>query len=500
MKNCIIWTRVSTKYQEKNGASLADQKCKCELFAKQNGYKIKGYFGGAHETAKTPGPMLKEMYSVLKKDKTITHVIISEVDRFSRNVGQGATIIDELLKRKVIIVEASTGIDTSTRNGVMMVKFKLTLAEWDNGNRTDKFISGRKFCLENGVYCEAAKPLGYTKHGKSLGTTFTINEDGKLIKKAFAWKLQGMANYQIIEKLKTYGLTLTKQKLHHILTNPFYAGKIRHKMLEGKLVDGNQPHIVSYDDFLRVQEILSDRTGVYTHKKETPRYPLKRHVLCAKDHTPFTAYTVKKKNLDYYKCNQIGCKTNESAKKLHSKYERVLHSFNIPHELTSILRDIISRMIAVDDEEQRKTEALLKKQKTECQNKMKKCKVRFGMGDIGEDIYEATVETLQERLTKIDLELANCKRNLSNFNSEVDDTLAICCELDTLWKNASLELSQRIQNLLFPDGILWDKEIDDYRTFHENKALSIIAKISSDYKNKKEKNSSEFSSSVFLCA
>ena len=82
MKNCIIWTRVSTKYQEKNGASLADQKCKCELFAKQNGYKIKGYFGGAHETAKTPGPMLKEMYSVLKKDKTITHVIISEVDRF----------------------------------------------------------------------------------------------------------------------------------------------------------------------------------------------------------------------------------------------------------------------------------------------------------------------------------------------------------------------------------------------------------------------------------
>ena len=41
MKNCIIWTRVSTKYQEKNGASLADQKCKCELFAKQNGYKIR---------------------------------------------------------------------------------------------------------------------------------------------------------------------------------------------------------------------------------------------------------------------------------------------------------------------------------------------------------------------------------------------------------------------------------------------------------------------------
>ena len=246
--------------------------------------------------------------------------------------------------------------------------------------------------------------------------------------------------------------------------------------------------------------MLGNRTGVYTHKKETPRFPLKRHILCAKDHTPFTAYTVKKKNLDYYKCNQVGCKTNESAKKLHSKYECLLHSFNIPDELTDILRDIISRMIEVDNEEERKAEILLKKQKTECQNKMKKCKVRYGMGEIDEEIYETTIETLQERLTKIDHELANCKRNLSNLSEEVDDTLAICCKLDTLWKNASLELSQRIQNLLFPDGILWDKEIDDYRTFNENKALSIIARISSDYKNGKEKNPSEFSSSVHLCA
>ena len=57
MKNCVIWTRVSTKRQEDNGGSLDDQRCKCEAFAKQNGYNIKGYFGGTHESAKTPGPL-----------------------------------------------------------------------------------------------------------------------------------------------------------------------------------------------------------------------------------------------------------------------------------------------------------------------------------------------------------------------------------------------------------------------------------------------------------
>lgn len=500
MKNCVIWTRVSTKRQEDNGGSLDDQRCKCEAFAKQNGYKIKGYFGGTHESAKTPGPLLKEMYHAIRKDKTITHIIVSVVDRFSRNVGQASTIIDELLKQNVVIVEAATGIDTSTREGIMMIKFKLTLAEWDNGNRTDKFTSGRKHCLESGVYCGAAKPLGYDKQGKSMGTTFTINEKGKLIAKAFRWKLQGLANHQIISRLSTYGLEMSKQKLHHILTNPFYAGKIRHKMLEGKLVDGNQPCIVSYDDFLLVQDILSGRTGVYKHQKETPRFPLKRHVLCSKDRTPLTAYTVKKKNIDYYKCNLNGCKTNVSAKKLHSKYEELLRNYNIPEALKCILHDVISAMIHSDNEEQRKNEVLLKKQKTECLNKLKNCKVRFGMGDIDEDIYQETNAALQDKLDKIELELAKCRKDLSNFDSEVDEVFAICCKLDCLWKNSSLETSQKLQNLLFPNGILWDKEKEDYRTFDENEALSVIARISRNYKNKKEDFPSGKSSKVKLCA
>ena len=500
MKNCVIWTRVSTKRQEDNGGSLDDQKCKCEEFAKQNGYKIKGYFGGTHESAKTPGPMLKEMYQAIRKDKTITHLIISAVDRFSRSVAQGATIIANLMQLKVIIVEAASGVDSSTREGMMMIHFKLGLAEWDNGNRTDKFTSGRKHCLESGVYCGAAKALGYDKHGKSMGTTFTINDKGRLIAKAFRWKLQGLANHQILSRLSTFGLDMSKQKLHKILTNPFYAGKIRHKMLDGKLVDGNQPKIVSYEDFLRVQEIMSGRTGVYKHKKETSRFPLKRHVLCSKDHTPFTAYTVKKKNIDYYKCNLNGCKTNVSAKKLHNRYEDVLRFYNIPDALKPILHGVVSTMMLSENEEQERQEIVLKKQKTECLNKLKTCKMRFGMGDIDEDVYQTTNEMLQEKLDKIELELAKCRKDLSNLDGDVNEVLAMCCKLDCLWKDSSLEISQKLQNLLFPEGILWDKEKDDYRTFNENEALAVIARVSSSYENKKEDFPEEKSSKVNLCA
>ncbi len=75
----------------------------------------------------------------------------------------------------------------------------------------------------------------------------------------------------------------------------------------------------------------------------------------------------------------------------------------------------------------------------------------------------------------------------------------MCCKLDSLWRDASLETCQKLQNLLFPNGVLWDKDKDNYRTFDENEALSIIARLSVNYKNKKEENSLENSSFVQSC-
>lgn len=48
------------------------------------------------------------------------------------------------------------------------------------------------------------------------------------------------------------------------------------------------------------------------------------------------------------------------------------------------------------------------------------------MGEIDEDIYEMTNKDLQEKLDNIERGLAECRKNLSNLDSEVDDILAMC--------------------------------------------------------------------------
>ena len=497
-KYSYIWTRVSTKHQEDNGGSLDDQKCRCERYARDNGYTIKGYFGGKHESAKTPGKLIKEMLSAIKKNKSIKYIIVNQADRFSRNAGQAINIINDLKAQGVTIVEASTGLDTSTPEGVMMMQFKLSLAQWDNTNRTNKFTSGRKHCMESGVWC-GKRPMGYNKEGKSINAQFTINETGKLIRKAFKWKLQGVDNFRIMDRLSAMGLKLTKQQLHKILTNPFYAGKIKSKFTNGEIVEGKHPAIISWVEFLQVQDILSGRTGVYKVKAETPRFPLKRHIRCAYDGLPFTAYTVKKKNIDYYKCNQVGCKSNISAKKVHKLYEELLNTYTIPATLLDMFREVVEQIIFSNNKEQSDTMSVLKKQKSELENKLKKCKVSYGMGDIDEDIYTTTVEVIQEKLAKIEVEIAKVKRNLSNLTSTADDVVATCCKLGSLWSSSELELCQKIQNLLFPSGIFWDKEIENYRTSGENYALNIIHNISISYGNKKKGELENSPSKIALC-
>ena len=498
IKFCYIWTRVSTKHQEDNGGSLADQKCKCEKYAKEHGYVIKGYYGGKHESAKTPGVLIKEMITAIKKDKTVNYLIVNQADRFSRNAGQAINIINELKARNIIVVEASTGLDTNTPEGVMMMQFKLSLAQWDNTNRTNKFMSGRKHCVESGVWC-GKRPIGYDKTGKSINAKFTINDTGRLIRKAFRWKLEGMDNFRIMEKLSVLGLSVSKQQLHKILTNPFYAGKIRSKLTDGEIIDGQHPAIVSWIDYLQVQEILSGRTGVYKIKLETPRFPLKRHIRCAHDGMPLTAYTVKKKNIDYYKCNQVGCKTNISAKKLHSLYEELLNTYNMPEALLPVFRKVVEGIIYANDKEQAEELAMLKKRKTELENKLRKCKTKYATDEIDADIYTTTVEDIQAKLAEVEVGLSKVKRNLSNLTNKVNDIVLTCCGLGSLWRDSELELSERIQNLVFPSGILWDKEIGGYRTINENHALVIMSRISDSYKNKKEENSLENSSFLSEC-
>ena len=73
----------------------------------------------------------------------------------------------------------------------------------------------------------------------------------------------------------------------------------------------------------------------------------------------------------------------------------------------------------------------------------------------------------------------------------VDRAMLMCCQLGDLWVDGDFESRQELQKLVFPSGIFLDKENCNYRTENENEAFKVMRLFSSNYKNEKEKATTE---------
>ena len=89
---------------------------------------------------------------------------------------------------------------------------------------------------------------------------------------------------------------------------------------------------------------------------------------------------------------------------------------------------------------------------------------KFGLGEINSEIYMAIMSELNSRLAEIRRELEDAGKNLSNMMKYINQTIEMSCKLGSLWNDSNFVDRQKVQNLVFPSGIYFDKEKDDYRT------------------------------------
>ena len=107
---------------------------------------------------------------------------------------------------------------------------------------------------------------------------------------------------------------------------------------------------------------------------------------------------------------------------------------------------------------------------------------RFAFGEVERDIYERVSNKLKEELTKLDTSLASMQKELSNPVKFIDKSLEICSNLAELWDSSECSHRKQMQELFFPEGILYDKKISGYRTENINVVLEVITSISNKIK------------------
>ena len=126
--------------------------------------------------------------------------------------------------------------------------------------------------------------------------------------------------------------------------------------------------------------------------------------------------------------------------------------------------------------------------------------MRFGCGEIDRDIYETVLKEFEPQKRNLMQKLEIAQMELSNFVPYVDYAISMSCKLGELWKECDMVKREKLQNLVFPQGVFYDKGIGNYRTPQSNSFFRASKSELKDYKNKKKRQTENNSICPSRCA
>ncbi len=494
--NAVIYTRVSSADQEDN-TSLASQKKHCEIYADRRGLNVVGYFGGTYESAKTDDRKeFNRMLTFVKRTKNINYVIVYSYERFSRSGINGAFIAEDLLKKYGVMTLAATQeLDPRTPSGSFQQKILFLFGQMDNELRRDKVVTGMRELVSKGYWVWAV-PRGYKdlNRGKATERKLVVNDEGKILKKAFEWKAYDqLPNVEISRRLNRLGVNINDKRLNVLFLNPFYCGLIVSKMIPGQIIEGRHEPLISKELFLAVHNIRQEkRNQGFVHDKDNENLPLKVFTKCDKCGQTMTGYLTKKKGIYYYKCRTKGCKVNRNAKAMHELFRNVLKAFQIGKEEVEIIKVQLEELMAVFFKSQMENAKSLKAQLTETRKKLNAIEERFVIGEIDRSLYEKFRPKYEKECFEIEQELDRSGGYSSNLKKVTDFAVKLCQSPFLLWDSNDLNSKRLFQNLLFPEGIYYNHKLDLVRTTRINSFFSPIPELARVLKGQKKGDSIKF--------
>lgn len=484
-KKAVIYTRVSSKEQADGNNSLQWQLSLCNEYAKKNGYEVVHYFGGTHESAKTEDrKQYQAMLEFVNKSKDVTSIIVYAMDRFGRSGGESIAVVEMLRKNGINVLSVTQAVDLESQSGKMMVDFQLMLSKWDNDSRRQKTVDGMRSKLQRGEWIGPV-PTGYAYDKTSQEQKIVFSDKSQYVKKAFKLKLQGRSNPEIIKSLTAAGFNIQLQRLSDMFRNVFYCGYFTHNLLNGELVKGKQPIMISEKEFMTINGML--KTNGEKPKKYNDDLPLKSLGLCASCNKPLTGYLAVKKNIYYYKCRTSGCNCNVSAKSLHALFLEQLTKLQIANKHIAGLRKELVYVVHEITKGKTESKVALKKAIYDVQQKLEKAEERHAIGDVRLEVFEKVRAKLIVEKSGMEKELEKIGNTSSNPEKMIDFCIRIALKPASAWSSASYDDKMILQKAIFPRGFRYEKKNHVVRTNEPNVIFSLIKSASDNYGKKKNR-------------
>ena len=338
MKKAVIYARVSSKEQEREGFSIPAQLKLLREYALRNDFSVVNEFIDI-ETAKTSGRQnFDAMVRFFTKNRDCRAVLVEKTDRLYRNFRDAVTLED--LDLEIHLVKEGQIISREAKSQTKLIHgMQLVLARNYIENLREEVKKGMREKAEQGVYPGRA-PFGYRNN--RVDRTIEIHPaNGQIVTQIF--ELYGSGQFSLSDLRnavrRTTGCTISRAYLHTILTNPFYLGQFN---WGGRLYRGTQPTFISADLYERVQMVLRGHNKPKYRKNEIAFRGLLK---CAHDDCAITGERKKGKYV-YYRCTGYRgkCATPRfTESEMAGKLGDILKDIQIPDEVLASLHESLDR-------------------------------------------------------------------------------------------------------------------------------------------------------------
>ena len=264
MKKALLYVRVSSKEQEKEGYSLDAQEKLGREYAKRNGLEIVRIWKVSESAWRQERSAFNQLIDYSKKHPEIEHIIFDITDRMTRNDFDKLkvyTLIKEYGKTIHFSRTNKTINKDSGSDDEFMFDIEVAVAKKMSNDISRKASMGMLEKAEQGEYPSTA-PIGYL-NDKQTGLIEIDPERAPFVKMAFQemasgnYSLSTLSDKLYKEGLRSKkGLRLFKATLAHFLKNPFYYGSF---LWKGKLYAGTHEPLITKKLFDQAQCVLSGR-------------------------------------------------------------------------------------------------------------------------------------------------------------------------------------------------------------------------------------------------
>ena len=497
LRSALVYARVSSKEQEKEGFSIPAQLKLLKSYAQQNSLRIVKEFLDI-ETAKRSGRMgFSEMVNFLRKNSRTTNgpslvILVEKTDRLYRNLKDWVTM-DELSPEIHFVKENVVLSNDSRSSEKFMHGIKVLMAKNYIDNLSEETKKGMLEKAEQGIYPSFA-PLGYL-NVESNGKR-TIAPDPVLapvVRQLFEWYATGLHSlFEVSKKVHEEGLTyrktaarLPKSVVHKILKNPIYYGDF---VWLGKEYRGSHEPIVSKELYDRVQEVMEEK-GKRRTRHQKHNWAFQGLLSCGHCGCALTA-EMKKGQYVYYHCtgNRGKCPDKYVREEdIAQQFGAVIRAIQLDDEVLQWIKTALKGSHEAEEHYHREALAGLQNQYEKLQKRLDAIYMDKLDGEITREFYEQ--KSGQWRREQEDI-LRKIEKHQDANRTYLDEgvrLIELAQQAAILYENQSMEEKRRLLNFVCSNSIWKDgKLIPSYR-----KPFDLLAVTNVAYQKEKAASSSE---------